>query len=125
MSLGYRDGKLFNPTVTYSQAAQEGKEDARNVTVSALSQPGDTQYVAQVNYELGSNKTSATLGLQYPLADGALLKAKLDTSKTAGIGYSNQVSASTKLDFGTLFHVNTEKNVSVDSAFAFNVKFVQ
>jgi hypothetical protein len=39
------------------------------------------RYVAQVDYELGSKKTVATVGLSYPLNDGAVLKAKLNSGK--------------------------------------------
>jgi len=125
VSLGYRDGKLFAPTATYTQKAVEGKEDARSLAVVVASQPADTQYAAQVDYELGTKRTVATIGLSYPLNDGAVLKAKLNTNKEAGIGYTNQISASTKIDFGTLFTVNTDKNVVVDSAFSVNVRFTQ
>jgi len=125
VSLGYREGKLFAPSVNYTQAAVEGKEDTRSISVIVASQPADTQYVAQVDYELGSKKTVATVGLSYPLNDGAVLKAKLNTARLAGIGYSNQISSSTKLDFGTLFQVNTDKAVAIDAAFNFNVKFTQ
>ncbi len=100
VSVGYRDGKRFAPTVNYTQKAVEGKEDARALALVVATQPADTQYVAQVDYELGTKKTVATVGLSYPLNDGAIIKAKINTNKEAGIGYSNQISASTKLDFG-------------------------
>jgi len=125
VSLGYREGKLFVPSVTYSQKAVDGKEDERAVALLVSSAPSDTEYVAQVDYDMGSKKSVATIGMSYPLSDGAVIKAKLNSSKQAGVGYSNQISSSTKMDFGTLFHVNTEKNVAIDASFAFNLKFTQ
>jgi len=126
VSLGYRDGKLFAPSITYAQrAAAADRKETRTVSAVVVSQPAETQYVAQVDYELGSKKTVATVGFSYPLNDGAILKAKLNSDKEAGLGYTKQVSASTKLDFGTLFRINADKAVSVDAAFAFNLKFTQ
>jgi hypothetical protein len=43
VSLGYREGKLFAPSVNYTQNANEGKEDTRAVSVIVASQPADTQ----------------------------------------------------------------------------------
>lgn len=67
----------------------------------------------------------ATVGFSYPLTDGAVVKAKLNSQKEAGLAYSKQITAATKLDFGSLFVVNTEKNVNIDAAFSLNLKFTQ
>ena len=122
VSVGYRDGRLFAPSISFSQ---RGEKADRAVSAVFTSQPGDTQYVGQVDYELGSKKTIVTGGLSYPLIDGAIIKAKLNSEKIIGLGYSKQISASTKLDFGTLFQLNNEKNVSIDAGFQFNLKFTQ
>jgi hypothetical protein len=126
ISLGYRDGKLFAPSITYTQK-QEPKavEPSRSVSAVFVSQPAETQYVGQIDYSIGSKSTVATVGLSYPLTDGAVVKAKLNSQKEAGLGYSKQLSAASKLDFGTLFTINTEKNVNIDAAFALNLKFTQ
>ncbi len=42
-----------------------------------------------------------------------------------GLAYSKQITAASKLDFGSLFQINTEKAVSVDAAFSANVRFTQ
>jgi hypothetical protein len=126
VSLGYRDGKALAATASYNQRRVEGKEDARSVTGVVVTQPGDTQYVAQVDYELGSKKTTGTVGLSYPLADGATLKTKFNTDKEIGIGYSNKISSGAVLDFGSLLRVNTkESKVAVDSGFSVNLKYTQ
>jgi hypothetical protein len=125
VSLGWRDGKALSATASYNQKRQEGKEDARSVTALVATQPGDTQYVGQVDYELGSKKTTGTLGLSYPLADGATFKAKANTNKEIGIGYSNKISSGAVVDFGSLFKVNTKEKLAVDSGFAFNLKYTQ
>jgi len=123
VSLGYRDGKLFAPSLTYKQTS--GAKESQSVSAVFTSQPGDTQYVGQVDYELGSKKTVATVGLLYPFVDGATVRAKVNSQKEAGLGYSKQISSATKLDFGTLFQLNTEKNVTIDAGFTFNLKFTQ
>merc|ERR1711916_7635 len=106
VSVGYREGKLFNPSVNFKQVNGKDKEgkDTETKTVSAVttSQPADTQYVAKVDYAVGTKKTTATLGLSYPLDDGATMKAKLNSNKEAGISYSKALSSASKLDFGTL-----------------------
>merc|ERR1712232_1281652 len=123
VSVGYRDGKLFAPTLSYKQA---GPKADRSVTGVFTSQPGDTQYVGQVDYALGSKKTTVTVGLSYPLDDGAIVKAKLNSDKVVGLGYSKQISASTKLDFGTLFQLNEGQDQKVVNAgFNFNLRFTQ
>jgi len=122
VSLGYRDGKLFAPSIVYKQVEADQK---RTVTAVFITQPADTQYVGQVEYELNAKKTTATVGLSYPLSDGAVVKAKINSSNQAGLSYSKQITAATKLDFGTLFQLSTEKNVAIDAAFAFNLKFTQ
>jgi hypothetical protein len=124
VSLGYRDGKLFAPSISYTQKSGD-KEDSRAVSAVFVSQPADTQYVAQLDYQLGSKKTVATLGFAYPLNDGAILKAKFNSQKEIGIGYSKQISASTKLDFGSLFQISSDKSTSIDSAFSLNLRFTQ
>lgn len=126
VSLGWRDGKTLAATTSYTQKRQEGKEDARTVSAVVTTQPGDTQYVAQVDYELGSKRTTGTVGLSYPLADGATFKSKFNTNKEIGIGYSNKISSGATLDFGSLFRVNTkDSKVAIDSGFALNLKYTQ
>jgi len=123
VSLGYRDGKLFAPSIIYTQ--KNGAAESRTISAVFVSQPAETQYVGQIDYELGSKQTVATVGLSYPLNDGAVVKAKLNSQKHAGLAYSKQISSSTKLDFGTLFHINADKQVNVDAAFSFNLRFTQ
>jgi len=122
VTVGYRDGKLFAPSLSFKQ---QGEKADRSVSAVFTSQPGDTQYVGQVDYELGSKKTVVTAGLQYPLDDGAVVKAKINSEKVVGLGYSKQISSSTKLDFGTLFQLNSDKNISIDAGFSLNLKFTQ
>merc|ERR1711964_614236 len=105
VSLGYRDGKLFAPSLSYTQTG--GDKESRTVSFVASSQPADTQYVAQMDYELGSKRTVGTVGLSYPLNDGAIVKAKLNSQQLVGLGYSKKISSSTTVDFGTLFQLNT------------------
>jgi hypothetical protein len=124
VSVGYRDGKLFNPSITFQQRAA-GAAETRSVSAIVSSQPADTTYVGQLDYELGSKKTVATVGLSYPLNDGAVVKAKVNSQKLAGVSWSKQLTSATKLDFGTLFQINTDKQVNIDAAFALNVKFSQ
>ena len=45
--------------------------------------------------------------------------------QVVGLGYSKQISSSTKLDFGTLFQLNSDKNISIDAGFSLNLKFTQ
>jgi hypothetical protein len=129
VSVGYRDGKLFNPSVTFKQVNGKDKDGKDSVTKTVTgvisSKPADAQYVAQVDYTIGTKKTSATLGCSYPLDDGATIKAKLNSNKEAGIAYSKALSSSSKLDFGTLFVLNTDDKVKVESSFNMNVKFTQ
>lgn len=126
ISLGYRDGKLFAPSITYTQKNEaKEKEPTRSVSAVFVSQPAETQYVGQIDYSIGSRATVATVGFSYPLTDGAVVKAKLNSQKEAGLAYTKQITAATKLDFGTLFVVNTEKSVSIDAAFNANLRFTQ
>lgn len=81
--------------------------------------------MGQIDYSIGSRATVATVGFSYPLTDGAVVKAKLNSQKEAGLAYTKQITAATKLDFGTLFVVNTEKSVSIDAAFNANLRFTQ
>merc|ERR1712000_346700 len=108
VTVGYRDGKLFAPSLSFKQ---QGEKADRSVSAVFTSQPGDTQYVGQVDYELGSKK--------------AVVKAKINSEKVVGLGYSKQISSSTKLDFGTLFQLNSDKNISIDAGFSLNLKFTQ
>jgi len=125
VSLGYRDTKAFSPSITYVQKAVEFNPDSRAVSVAITSQPADTTYVAQVDYVLGGKGVVATLGYEYPLEDGARIKAKLNTDKQAGLSYSSKIGHSATLDFGTLLQLDTEKNLAVNSAFSFGLKFTQ
>jgi len=129
VTVGYRDGKLFNPSVTYtlvSKKDEQGKEnDTKSVSAVLASQPADTQYVAKLDYDVLSKKVTVTAGLSYPLDDGATVKAKLNTDKEIGLAYSRALSSSSKLDFGSLFQVNTNEKISVNSSFNFSLKFTQ
>lgn len=127
VSVGYRDSKLLAPSLTYSQKLEKDKSEKRKLNAVVVSQPADTTYVVSAEYELNSKATTVAAGLSYPLNDGAIVKARLNTSREAGIGYSKQVSASTKLDFGTLFQLSSvaDKPLSIDAAFNFNLKFTQ
>ncbi len=124
VSLGYRDGKLFGTSIAYTQKA-DAKADLRSVSAMFVSQPAETLYAAQVDYAIGSKQTVATLGLSYPLNDGAIVKAKINSQKQVGVAYSKNIGAGSKLDFGTLFQINTDKAVAVDAAFSINVRFTQ
>jgi hypothetical protein len=129
VTVGYRDGKLFTPSLTYAQGIKkdaEGKEiDTKAVSVVLASQPADTQYVAKLDYDVLSKKVTVSAGLSYPLDDGATVKAKLNTDKEIGLAYSRALSSSSKLDFGSLFQVNTDEKINVNSTFNFNLKFTQ
>jgi hypothetical protein len=125
VSLGYRSGKLFGASVSYTQKNDPKAAEARSVSAVFASQPADTLYVAQVDYAVGSKQTVATIGFSYPLNDGAVVKAKVNSQKQVGLAYSKQITAASKLDFGSLFQINTDKAVSVDAAFSANVRFTQ
>jgi hypothetical protein len=124
VSVGVREGK-FSPSINFSQKLNKDKETSRDVSVILAAKPSDTQYVGQIDYSLEKKTAVATLGLSYPLADGATVKAKVNTAQEVGVGYTNQISSSTQLQFGTLFKLNSEARVSVDSAFTFNLRFTQ
>ena len=62
MSLGFREGKLVNSSVVYTQKQEKGAEK-RNLGVIVVSQPADTTYAVSASYELGSKATAVTAGL--------------------------------------------------------------
>lgn len=124
LSLGFREGKLVAPSLVYTQKLEKGS-DKRNLAVVVVSQPADTTYAVAAAYELGTKATAVTAGLSYPLNDGAVVKAKVNTAREVGLAYSKQLSASTKLDFGTLLALqSTNDRPSVDAAFALDRKSV-
>jgi len=126
VSLAYREGKSFNPSLTYTQkSGEKDKEESRTVSAIVTVKPGETQYVGQLDYDIGTKTSVVTVGLSYPTNDDAVVKAKINTKKEIGLSYSKSLSSSTKLDFGTLLLVNTEKNLTIDSAVSLSLKFTQ
>jgi len=125
VSLGYRQGKAFGASVSYTQKNDPKAAEARSVSAVFASQPADTLYVAQVDYAIGSKQTVATIGFSYRLDDAAVVKAKVNSQKQVGLSYSKQITAASKVDFGSLFQINTDKAVSVDAAFSAVVRFTQ
>merc|ERR1712232_1523014 len=106
VSLGWRDGGL-NTSLNYAQKSSDGK-DSRSVACTLYAKPSESAYVANVDYDLDNKSTVGTVGFDYALNDGAVLKYKLDTNKNVGIAYSNKISNFTNLDFGALLAINTD-----------------
>eukprot|EP00173_Palmaria_palmata_P004992 Plantae.Rhodophyta-Palmaria_palmata.ctg7972.p1 GENE.Plantae.Rhodophyta-Palmaria_palmata.ctg7972~~Plantae.Rhodophyta-Palmaria_palmata.ctg7972.p1 ORF type:complete len:320 (-),score=47.81 Plantae.Rhodophyta-Palmaria_palmata.ctg7972:35-994(-) len=124
VSLGYRDGDLKS-ALSYKLSNKDGKE-SRTAGFSVYTRPGETAYVADVDYDLEDKKAVLTVGAQYPLSDGAQVKAKLDTNKNIGLAYINGFSRGTELQFGTLLSVDTSgDDIAIGSSFNFNLKFRQ
>lgn len=124
VTLGWKDTS-FEGVLSYNQSKGSDGEDKKDISSSLFSKPADTKYVAQVDYSLDDQSTVGSFGFEYALNDGAIVKTKLDTNKNIGLAYSNQISSSTKVDFGALIAVNTTEKTSVESAFSFNLKFTQ
>lgn len=123
VSLGYHEGKLFDVSVIYTQS--DPRTEARSISAAFVSQPAEILYAGQLDYAMGSKETVATIGFSFPLSDGAVVKAKLNSQKQVGLAYSKQLASASKLDFGTLFQINTDEAVAVDAAFSINLCFSQ
>jgi len=89
----------------FAAAAAEGKAqdpDTRTVEASFASKIGAADVVGQVEHNVEDSDTVLTLGTGYPLNPDARVSARLDTRQRVGFAYAHQLSANTKLSFGTL-----------------------
>lgn len=124
IKLGYRDGDI-NGHVGYTTTSKDGK-DEQIACFQVYTKPGETAYVADVDYNLTKKEASLQVGAEYPLNDGAVLKVKAGTDRNIGVAYKNKFSKGTELQFGSLFNVdNSGDSTQLTSAFNFNLKFTQ
>mmetsp|Transcript_116520 Transcript_116520/g.163836 ORF Transcript_116520/g.163836 Transcript_116520/m.163836 type:complete len:320 (+) Transcript_116520:18-977(+) len=128
-SLGWRDAEL-NTVANYTQSTKKNDKgvetESRKVNCSVRVKPAETTYVGNVEYNLDNQGVVATLALEYPLNDGAVVKAKVSTEQQVGFAYTNKISDSATVSFGTLMAIkSSDKGTDVDSGFSFTLKFRQ